>query len=83
MAQLTSGPSHVFTKYFFTNTTPQPTQVRHRLDDDRAAAYDTLLAAEAKATTEKKGVHSAKVSVIPLFLVVSSACVPSTLWLAG
>jgi len=38
-------------------------QVRHRLDDDRAAAYDALLAAEAKATAEKKGVHSAKVRV--------------------
>jgi hypothetical protein len=34
------------------------TVVRHRLDDDRAAAYDALLAAEVKATTEKKGLHS-------------------------
>lgn len=51
-------------------------QVRHRLDDDRAAAYDALLAAEAKATAEKKGVHSAKVRVSNPFGY------PCVLWLA-
>jgi staphylococcal nuclease domain-containing protein 1 len=35
--------------------------IRHRRDDeDRSPAYDSLLAAEQKAATEEKGIHSTK-----------------------
>eukprot|EP00957_Ditylum_brightwellii_P082467 6269835-Ditylum_brightwellii.AAC.1 len=34
--------------------------VRHRADDDRSPHYDSLLDAEARATKQRKGVHSSK-----------------------
>lgn len=40
--------------------------IRHRQgDDQRSSAYDELMAAEAKAISEKRGVHSGKDSTAP------------------
>lgn len=36
------------------------TVIRHRESDDRSSQYDALLSAEARATSGKKGIHSAK-----------------------
>ncbi|PWN30144.1 hypothetical protein BDZ90DRAFT_247733 [Jaminaea rosea] len=48
------------------------TVVRHRRDDeDRSPFFDDLLAAEATAASEAKGIHSGKAATVPNFVEAS------------